>query len=81
LFLRRSLFSALQGFPEYPILEDVAFVRRLRALGRIVTTPEAALTSSRRWQQRGVVGTFLRHQLILAGYALGISPQRLAGWR
>jgi rSAM/selenodomain-associated transferase 2/rSAM/selenodomain-associated transferase 1 len=81
LFLRRSLFSALHGFPEYPILEDVAFVRRLRALGRIVTTPEAALTSSRRWQQRGMLSTFLRHQLILAGYAFGISPQRLAGWR
>ena len=47
----------------------------------IVTTPEAALTSSRRWQQRGMLSTFLRHQLILAGYAFGISPQRLAGWR
>ncbi|MES2470002.1 MAG: TIGR04283 family arsenosugar biosynthesis glycosyltransferase [Verrucomicrobiota bacterium] len=81
LFLRRSLFSALQGFPEWPILEDVAFVRRLRGHGRIVTTPEAALTSSRRWQQRGVLCTFLRHQLILAGYVFGISPQRLAGWR
>ncbi len=81
LFLRRSIFTALGGFPEWPTLEDVEFSRRLRKLGRIVTTREPAFTSSRRWQQHGVLRTFLRHQLILTGHALGISPQRLAGWR
>jgi rSAM/selenodomain-associated transferase 2/rSAM/selenodomain-associated transferase 1 len=81
LFLRRSLFRALAGFPDIPILEDLAFVRRLRRIGKVVTVPEPALTSSRRWQQRGLVRTFLRHQLILTGYALGVSPQRLAKWR
>jgi len=81
LFLRRSLFHAIGGFPDWPILEDVELVRRLRRRGKVITVPEAALTSSRRWQQGGVVRTFLRHQLILAGHALGISPQRLAKWR
>ena len=81
LFLRRSLFTARHRFPGWPILEDVEFIRRLRKLGRIVTTPEASLTSSRRWQKDGFLRTLLRHQLILAGYALGISPQRLAEWR
>lgn len=81
LFLRRSIFGALGGFPEWPVLEDVELVRRLRRIGSIVTTPEAAMTSSRRWQQRGVLRTFLRHQLILTGYALGMAPARLAKWR
>lgn len=81
LFLRRSLFAALGGFPEWPILEDVELVRRLRRMGSIVTTPEAAMTSSRRWQKGGVLRTLLRHQLILAGSALSVSPERLAGWR
>ncbi len=81
LFLRRSLFIASGGYPEWPILEDVAFVRRLRSIGCVRTTKEAASTSSRRWQTCGVIRTFLRHQLILTGYALGVSPERLAGWR
>lgn len=81
LFLRRPLFIASGGYPEWPILEDVAFIRRLRGIGRVRTTKEAAFTSSRRWQTGGVIRTFLRHQLILTGYALGVSPERLAGWR
>ena len=81
LFQRRRLFIASGGYPEWPILEDVAFVRRLRGIGRVRTTKEAAFTSSRRWQTCGVLRTFLRHQLILTGYVLGVSPERLAGWR
>lgn len=81
LFLRHSIFTALGGFPDWPVLEDVALVRRLRQIGKIITAAEPALTSSRRWQQRGVLRTFLRHQLILAGYAVGVSPQRLVQWR
>lgn len=81
LFLRRSVFQALGGFAEWPILEDVDMVKRLRRMGRVCITPEAAPTSARRWQQDGVIRTFLRHQLILAGYRLGVPPERLVCWR
>ena len=81
LFLRRSVFEALGGFPDWPILEDVELVKRLRRTGRVIITPEAARTSARRWQQGGVLRTWARHQLILTGYALGISPHRLTRLR
>ncbi len=81
LFLRRSLFHAIGGFPDWPILEDVEMVKRLRRIGRICITAEAAPTSARRWQQGGVLRTFVRHQLILAGFRLGIPPEKLARWR
>jgi len=81
LFLRRSLFHAMGGFPDWPILEDVEIIKRLRQLGNLVITPETATTSARRWQQGGVLRTMARHQLILAGHALGVSPQRLAKLR
>ncbi|MDP1587995.1 MAG: TIGR04283 family arsenosugar biosynthesis glycosyltransferase [Prosthecobacter sp.] len=81
LFLRRRLFHAIGGFPDWPILEDVEMIKRLRYLGQFVITPEAAATSARRWQQGGVLRTWARHQLILAGHALGVSPQRLAKLR
>ena len=81
IFLRRSIFQAQGGFPDWPILEDVQLVRQLRRIGRIRITNEAALTSARRWQSHGVLRTFVWHQLILLGYYLGLSPQRLATWR
>ena len=81
LFLRRSLFQALGGFREWPILEDVDMVKRLRLMGRVCITPEAAFTSARRWQQGGTIRTFLSHQMILIGHRLGVPPERLAHWR
>lgn len=78
LFMRRALFASLGGFRDLPMLEDLEMVRRLRALGRIAITPEAARTSSRRWREAGIVRTFLRHQTALAAYFLGAKPKRPA---
>ena len=66
------------GFADLPIMEDYEFSARLRRRGRIVTVGEAALTSARRWETLGVVRTTLRNQWMLAGYHLGVSPQKLA---
>src|SRR5437773_4547140 len=35
LFLWRQVFEALAGFPDLPIMEDIAFARKLRGAGRI----------------------------------------------
>ena len=78
LFLARALFEEMGGFADLPIMEDYEFAARLRRRGRIVTVGEAALTSARRWKTLGVVRTTLRNQWMLAGYHLGVSPQRLA---
>ncbi len=81
LFVRRSLFHAVAGFPEWPILEDIELVRRLRRIGRVVVAPETAPTSARRWKSDGVCRTFFRHQLILLGHTARISAESLWRWR
>jgi len=78
LFLTRALFEAMGGFADLPIMEDYEFTVRLRRHGRIVTVGEPALTSGRRWQTLGVLRTTLRNQWLLAGYHLGVPPQKLA---
>jgi len=80
LFLRRETYFAAGGFPDQPIMEDVALVRRLRQLGAVVLAPAAAATSARRWQQLGLLRVTLTNQLMLIGHAAGIPPQRLAAW-
>lgn len=77
LFLRRSTFAAIGGFPALPIMEDFEFVRRLQRQGKIVLIPDPVITSGRRWQQRGIATTTLINQLIVVGYLLGIPPQQL----
>jgi uncharacterized protein len=77
-FLRRDLFEALGGFVEWPLLEDVEIQRRLKRHGRLAITREAAATSGRRWQARGVWSTLWLNQRIMLGYYLGVSVERLA---
>jgi uncharacterized protein len=78
LFVRRSTFEALGGFADLPLLEDHELVARLRRRGSIATADLPATTSGRRWKELGVVRTTLLNQWILAAYALGVAPERLA---
>jgi len=77
-FVRKPIFHAAGGFPEMPIAEDLFFVRLLSRQGRIAIAPSHAITSGRRWKEVGLLRTTLINQFILAGFALGISPETLA---
>jgi rSAM/selenodomain-associated transferase 2/rSAM/selenodomain-associated transferase 1 len=82
IFLKADTFHNLGGFPELPIMEDFELVCQLRRLGSIIILSTPVVTSARRWLKKGVFQTTLLNQIIIAGYLLGISPQRLAnGYR
>jgi rSAM/selenodomain-associated transferase 2 len=78
LFVRRAGFTALGGYKEMPIMEDVEFVRRLVSSGPVVELPAALLTSARRWHRDGWLRRSARNLLLLLLYAAGVSPRRLA---
>jgi rSAM/selenodomain-associated transferase 2 len=78
LFLRRSAFESVGGFPDVPFLEDVELVRRLRRLGRLVQVDETVTTGSRHWEPLGALGTTLLNWSMVALYLMGVSPSRLA---
>jgi len=80
LFLRRSTFEEVGGFPDLPIMDDFEMVRRLRRLGHIQILETAAVTSGRRWRRIGVWRTMLTNQLCVIGYLCGVPPQRIAKW-
>src|SRR5205807_9330235 len=67
LLVRRELFQLAGGFPDIPIMEDVAMIRRLeRRRVKIRTLPAALLTSGRRYRERGVIKTWLHHTLLIS---------------
>ncbi len=78
IFVRKEHFEELGGFPLLPILEDYVFIKKAKRQGKIVTLPQIATTSSRRWQRLGVLRTTITNQIILLGYALKVPPGRLA---
>ena len=78
LFMKKSLFDKIGGFPQIQIMEDFVLVRRLRRKGKIIILPSAVVTSPRRWLHLGILKTWLINQLIVIAYYLGASPQQLA---
>lgn len=77
LFVRRSVFEALDGYRDWPLFEDCDFYQRLRRTGRFVQLPATAITSSRRFEGR-FLRTFVWWTLLQVMYWLGVAPQRLA---
>ena len=77
LFVRRAVFAHTGGFDEIPLMEDVAYSKRLRRLAHPLVITEPVVTSSRRWQQRGVVRTVLSMWGLRLAYFAGVSPHRL----
>ena len=77
MYFRRSFFQAVGGFPEIPIMEDVAISK----LARQKSTPSIGIvpvvTSSRRWQQNGIIKTVLLMWGLRLAYFLGVNPVRL----
>jgi rSAM/selenodomain-associated transferase 2 len=65
LFVRRALFEQLGGFPNRPILEDVAFCERLIAVTTPLLLSQSVVTDARKFLKMGVWRSFLRVLLII----------------
>jgi rSAM/selenodomain-associated transferase 2 len=65
LFIRRTLFEQLGGFPDQPILEDVAFCERLIKVSRPLLLSPPVITDARKFLKMGVWHSFLRVLLII----------------
>jgi len=77
LFVRRDLFEQLDGFPDISLMEDVAFSRELKRVAKPTVLGAPVVTSSRRWEQRGIFKTVLQMWCFRLAYAVGVSPQFL----
>ena len=77
LLIHRSLYRAIDGHPDIPLMEDVAIARRL-GRRRLARLDAIARTSAARYRRRGWVRQGSRNLLTLARYLLGASPEALA---
>ena len=80
IFIAADRFRRAGGFPEIPIMEDFAFMRRLRSQGQIGIARVAVTTSARRYDAYGFWRTTWINQLMIIAYLMGVSPARLARW-
>jgi rSAM/selenodomain-associated transferase 2 len=81
LLIHRALYNAVGGFPQVPLMEDVAMARRLGpgrlGSGRIVLLNATATTSASKYRRDGWWWRSARNLGILSLYFLGVPPTTL----
>lgn len=77
IFVERSLFDRVCGYPEIALMEDIEISKRLKKISRAVCLKQKVITSSRRWETKGVVATVLLMWKLRLYYFLGVSPDKL----
>ncbi|MDH3444226.1 MAG: TIGR04283 family arsenosugar biosynthesis glycosyltransferase [Deltaproteobacteria bacterium] len=77
IFVRRDVFKRLGGFPDIPLMEDIAFCRGLKRVGEVACLRSRVITSARRWESDGLWRTIFKMWTLKSLYLLGVSPHRL----
>ena len=78
LLVHSELFQRLNGFAALPLMEDVDFCRRARRLAAPHRLPFAVTTSSRRWEEKGILRTVLLMWSLRFQFWCGVSATKLA---
>lgn len=78
MFVHHALFQQVGGFPDLPLMEDIALSRLLKRSARPVCLRQRVSTSARRWERQGVWRTVLLMWRLRLAYFLGADPRQLA---
>jgi rSAM/selenodomain-associated transferase 2 len=78
IFVARAAFEQAGGFPDIPLMEDIALSKALRRQAPPACLRLPIVTSSRRWEEQGTIRTILLMWRLRLAYALGADPRRLA---
>lgn len=76
LLLPRALYDRAGGYPDQPLMEDVALVRALDT--PVVMLDAIAMTSADRYRRQGWLRRGGRNLMLLARYFAGADPHALA---
>jgi rSAM/selenodomain-associated transferase 2 len=78
IFVRRQAFAEIGGFPDLPLMEDIALSDALRKRWKPACIKAKVTTSGRRWERHGVWRTIILMWALRSAYRLGVTPDVLA---
>ena len=79
-FCRADIFHDIGGFPDIALMEDVALSNQLKRISPPRLEAGQVVTSSRRWEQKGVCYTVAYMWTLRLAYICGVSPRHLSRW-
>lgn len=78
LIISKNLFEQIGGYPDIALMEDVQICKKLKQFSKPTITPDKIVTSSRRWEEHGIIKTTLLMWYLRLLYFVGVEPEKLA---
>ena len=78
MFVKREAFASVGGFPDIPLMEDVALSKRLKRVSRPLCLAARVVASGRRFDDYGAARLVLLMWRLRLEYWLGADPAVLA---
>lgn len=78
MFMSKKLYDRVGGFAEVVLMEDVSMSKKLRRVVAPLCCRQTVVTSSRRWEKRGILQTVLTMWLLRLGYFFRVDMAWLA---
>jgi rSAM/selenodomain-associated transferase 2 len=78
IFVSPEAFWSVGGFPDLPLMEDIALSQNLKRRSRPLCIATPVVTSGRRWDYHGVWRTILLMWRLRLAYYFGVAPAQLA---
>ena len=78
IFVETKLFHQINGFPELELMEDIAISKILKKINKPVCLKSRVTSSSRRWEENGILKTILKMWLLRFLYFLDVETKHLA---
>jgi rSAM/selenodomain-associated transferase 2 len=78
IFVSKNLFHDVNGYPEIALMEDIAISKLLNKLCKPYCLRHKVVSSSRRWEEKGIVRTILKMWKLRFMYTFGADPDELS---
>ena len=78
IFVSKALFKKVAAYPEIELMEDIAISKKLKKHDAPICIKKTVVTSSRRWQEHGVMKTVLLMWKLRWAYFFNEEPKILA---
>lgn len=80
IFVQKSLFMEVGGFPSQALMEDIQLSKNLKSKSKLYCLKSEVVTSSRRWEHSGIARTILLMWGLRLAYFFGVSATKLKLW-
>ena len=77
IFIKKSLFEEIDGYPNQPLMEDIEICKNLKDIAKPACLTSKVTTSARRWQEHGTWRTIILMWYMRFDYWRGVAPEAL----